>query len=186
MKHLYEERVVAIPDQCKVTLEGKVFTFSGPLGTQKYDATKQLFTFELEPKLIRIRSWHGNKHKHDMLGTISAHLKNNAKGVVVGFKYVLRVAYKHFSINVSIVDNGKTVIVKNFLGTKDVLTFPVRGESKAMIGETKDIVIIQGINLDDVSQTAAHISNVCAKRKKNDERIFLDGIFVSERTAVVQ
>lgn len=186
MKHLYEERVVKIPAGCKVTLKDKIFTFKGELGTQSYDASKHLFTFELDNSVIRIRSWHGNKHKHDMLGTVSSHIRNNAVGVVKGYKFTLRAAYKHFSINMAIADNGKTVVVRNFLGTKSILSFPMRGESKAMIGETKDILVIQGINLEDVSQSAAHVQNTVAKRKKHDVRTFLDGIFVSERTSIVQ
>lgn len=186
MKHLFEERIVKIPAECKVSLQDKVFTFEGPLGKQKYDVSKQFFTFEIDEGVIRIKSWHGNKHKHDMLGTIAAHIKNNLIGVVKGYKFVLKAAYRRFSITIIIENNGKTVVIKNFLGTKDILTFPVLGDAKAMMGESKDIIIIQGTNLDDVSQTAARISNTCAKRKKHDQRIFLDGIFVTERVPIAE
>jgi large subunit ribosomal protein L6 len=43
-----------------------------------------------------------------------------------------------------------------------------------------DDVIIQGISLEDVSQTAANIQN-STKIKNKDPRVFLDGIYVYEQ-----
>jgi len=184
MRTLYQEKIVPIPEACTVSFANKTFTFEGPLGTQTYDVSKILFTFDITDNAIRIRSWHGDKKKNDLLGTIAAHIKNYANGVVRGFKYVMKAAYRHFSINVTVSKDGKTITVKNFLGTKTVLDFPARGTSKAYIGDNKDVLIIEGININDVSQTAAHISSTCSKRKMHDVRVFMDGIYVSERTTI--
>lgn len=184
MKTLYEEKLIPIPKECTVALNNKIFTFEGPLGKQTYDASRILFTFDVFEGNVRIRSWHANRSKTALLGTIASHVRNYMNGVVHGFKFVLKAAYRHFSINVTVQENGKLVTVKNFLGTKTVLTFPVRGDSKAAIGDHKDVLVIEGINLEDVSQTAAHISNTCAKRKMHDVRIFLDGIFISNKTFI--
>ncbi|KAI5151256.1 large subunit ribosomal protein L9e [Enteropsectra breve] len=186
MRSLYEEKLVPIPKNVTVTLNDKIFTFEGPLGKQTYDVSKLLYTFDILDNNVRVRSWHGNRKKNDLLGTIAAHIKNHANGVVSGFKYVLKAAYRHFSINITVAKDGKSVTVKNFLGSNHVKVFPVRGDSKAVVGENKDLLIISGINLNDVSQTAAHISSTCAKQKKNDVRIFMDGIYVAERTSIVQ
>lgn len=186
MRLLYEEKLVPIPEGCTATLNGKVFTFEGPLGTQTYDATDILFTFDILDGNVRIRSWHADRRKHDLLGTIAGHVSNHMTGVVKGFKYVLKAAYRHFPINMGIQEGGKVVTVKNFLGSKTMSTFPVRGSSQVMIGDTKDILIVQGINIQDVSQTAAHISNGCARRKMHDLRIFMDGIYVINRTTIIE
>jgi large subunit ribosomal protein L6 len=45
--------------------------------------------------------------------------------------------------------------------------------------EPEDI-IVEGVNLEDVSQTAANIEQATRVRKK-DPRVFLDGIYVYER-----
>jgi large subunit ribosomal protein L6 len=45
--------------------------------------------------------------------------------------------------------------------------------------EPEDI-IVEGINLEDVSQTAANIEQATRVRRK-DPRVFLDGIYVYER-----
>jgi len=44
----------------------------------------------------------------------------------------------------------------------------------------EDDVIVQGISLEDVSQTAANIERA-TKVKSKDPRVFLDGIFVYEK-----
>ncbi len=41
-------------------------------------------------------------------------------------------------------------------------------------------IIVQGINIEDVSQTAANIE-MATKVKKKDPRVFLDGIYIYER-----
>jgi large subunit ribosomal protein L6 len=53
------------------------------------------------------------------------------------------------------------------------------------MGETKvavkgDDVIVQGLSIEDVSQTAANIQRA-TKIKVKDPRVFLDGIYVYER-----
>ena len=85
----------------------------------------------------------------------------------------------------NIADKGKNVTNRNFLGSKIPRDFKVRGSSVALSGDNKDSLLIQGINLNDVSQTDAHISNDCAKRKKTDIRIFMYGIFVVDNTTSV-
>jgi len=41
-------------------------------------------------------------------------------------------------------------------------------------------VIVQGLDIEDVSQTAANIERA-TKVKRKDPRVFLDGIYVYER-----
>ncbi|UCH70303.1 MAG: 50S ribosomal protein L6, partial [Candidatus Bathyarchaeota archaeon] len=54
----------------------------------------------------------------------------------------------------------------------------IMGDSKIVVkGED---VIIQGINIEDVGQTAANIESA-TKVKNKDPRVFLDGIYVYEQ-----
>lgn len=185
MKSLFVERTVSIPSGCKVTINNNKFSFEGPLGKQEYDASKENFTFEILNDEVVVKCWHANRQKLQLINTVASHIRNYMKGVTVGFKYVLRSVFRHFPIQISILQNGKEVKVHTFLGSKEERSYPVRGTSVAMPGEIKDTIVIQGINIQDVSQTAASISSDSFKRKKHDERIFVDGIYVLERTSII-
>ncbi|MEM2385595.1 MAG: 50S ribosomal protein L6, partial [Candidatus Bathyarchaeia archaeon] len=52
------------------------------------------------------------------------------------------------------------------------------GNAKVRI--SGDDVIVQGISIEDVSQTAANIEQATKIRRK-DPRVFLDGIYLYER-----
>merc|ERR1712131_58189 len=188
VKLLYKEETVTIPSQCDVSLNNKIFTFSGPLGTQTLDVSKYKFTFSLvtgeESTVVLIQSWHGNRKKNNLLYTVGSHIRNNANGVVKGYKYVIKALYNWFSIQLVAQDQGKKIIVKNFMGNKIPKEFTVMGEAKASIGENKDFLEISGINLEDVSQTAANVINACRKQKKYDPRVFLDGLFVVNKVSI--
>lgn len=180
-KLLLKKEIIPIPTDCVVKMHNKVFTFTGPLGEQTYDASRFKFTFILSDDQIEIQSWHGNRRKNNFVYTVASHLRNNAKGVVTGYRYVAKALYKHFSIQLVIEDKGKTIVVKNYYGNKHPMKFPVTGESFASIGEDKDTLIVEGINLEHVSQSVANAENWCKKQKLYDPRIFLDGIFIVER-----
>ena len=186
MKALYTEKTVEIPEQCEVSFEDDKFTFTGPLGSQVYDVSKLKLTFEIKKDVINVKCWHCNRQKLQLIQTIASHLRNYMKGVTVGFKYILRSVFRHFPIQISINKEGKEIKVLSFLGSKEERTYPVRGSSIAIPGEVKDTIVIQGINLNDVSQTAASVSSDSLKRKKHDERIFVDGIYVLDRASIVQ
>jgi len=73
-----------------------------------------------------------------------------------------------------------------FLGEKTVRHVDMLGgvtisESKAQ----KDELILEGADIENVSQSAASIQGICRVRNK-DIRKFLDGIYVSEKTTVIQ
>jgi large subunit ribosomal protein L6 len=54
----------------------------------------------------------------------------------------------------------------------------IRGDVK--VSTKEDDVLVQGIRLEDVSQTAANIEHATKVRRK-DPRVFLDGIFIYEK-----
>ena len=72
--------------------------------------------------------------------------------------------------------------VRNFLGNKDTRTIGMLGDAKVMAGG-KDELVVEGNDIDDVSQSAALIRQSCLVKRK-DIRKFLDGIFVSWKGAI--
>jgi large subunit ribosomal protein L6 len=69
-------------------------------------------------------------------------------------------------------------LIENFTGERRPRRVKIIGDVQVKV-ETEDIVV-EGINLESVSQTAANIEQG-TKVKKKDPRVFLDGIYVYER-----
>jgi large subunit ribosomal protein L9e len=75
---------------------------------------------------------------------------------------------------------------RNFLGEKIVRPVTLRnGVTVEASKGVKDQIEVYGNSLEDVSQSAADIQQICRVRNK-DIRKFLDGIYVSERGNIVE
>ena len=70
---------------------------------------------------------------------------------------------------------GKKVIIDNFVGEQKPRESKIIGNVEVSI--EGDDVIVQGVNIEEVAQTAANIQQATHIRKK-DLRKFLDGIYV--------
>jgi large subunit ribosomal protein L6 len=97
-------------------------------------------------------------------------------GVQKGFTYKIKIVFSHFPISVKV--QGKTVLIENFTGERRARRTKIIGDVKVKV-EAEDVVV-QGLNLEDVSQTSANIEQG-TKVKRKDPRIFLDGLYVYER-----
>jgi len=105
------------------------------------------------------------------------------KGVTYGFLYKMRSVYAHFPINLNIIDGGKTVEVRNYLGERFIRIVKMRDGVICKQSGQKDEIIVEGNDIELVSNSAALI-NQCVRAKNKDIRKFLDGIYVSEKTTI--
>ena len=172
-----EERIVELPEGVTASYEGGVLTVKGPRGELRRNLAHAGVEIKVsDGKVVVRREWAG-KRERSMIGTVAAHVKNMALGVSRGFTYKLKIVSSHFPITVKVSD-GK-VYIENFIGERRPRTAKIVGDVKVKV-EGED-VIVQGINLEDVSQTAANIQQATKIRKK-DPRVFLDGIYIYEKT----
>jgi large subunit ribosomal protein L6 len=98
-------------------------------------------------------------------------------GVTRGFTYKVKIVFSHFPISVKVKD--KMILIENFTGERSPRKAKIVGDVQVKI-QSED-VILQGIDLEDVSQTAANIEQA-TKVKRKDPRIFLDGLYVYARS----
>jgi len=97
----------------------------------------------------------------------------------------MRFVYAHFPINASITNDSKSIEIRNFLGEKKVRKVDLLdGVSIVRSEKVKDEVVLDGNDIELVSRSCALINQKCHVKKK-DIRKFLDGIYVSEKGAVV-
>lgn len=97
-------------------------------------------------------------------------------GVMKGFTYKVKVVFAHFPVTVKV--EGNTIVIENFTGERSARIAKMQGNAKVTV--KGDDVIVQGINLEDVAQTAANMEQATKVRRK-DPRVFLDGLFIFER-----
>jgi large subunit ribosomal protein L6 len=97
-------------------------------------------------------------------------------GVRKGFTCKLKIAFSHFPISVSVKEDK--VIIENFTGERSSRISKIIGNTQVSV--KGDDVIVQGTNIENVTQTAANIE-LATKIRKKDPRVALDGIYVYER-----
>jgi len=169
-------KTIEIPNGVDVKIERRVVTIKGQKGALTRDFSQTPILIQLEGKEIKVQANWPRKKEAALVGTVSSHIQNMIIGVEKGFTYKLKIVFSHFPINVKVKEN--VVLIENFTGERSSRLVNILGDTKVFVKE--DDVIVQGINLEDVSQTAANIEQG-TKVKVKDPRVFLDGIFIYEK-----
>ena len=170
-------KTVHVPDGVEVRIEGRKVTVSGVKGTLTRDFSYVPISIDaVNDKTIRVWAQWPRKKEASLVGTIYSHIQNMITGVEKGFSYKLKIVFSHFPMSVKVQD--KTVLIENFTGERQARRAKIIGDVQIKV-QSED-VIVEGINLEHVSQTAANIEQA-TKVKKKDPRVFLDGVYVYER-----
>jgi len=172
------QRTIQVPVDIKAEVDGRRVRVQGPLGALEEDLSHLPIELSLEGSEILVKTRWPRKREVGMLGTASAHIRNMIKGVTSGYKFNLKTVYAHFPVTVRVDDKTRTLKIENFTGEKTPRSAPILPGVKVTVkGEE---ITVEGNSLQSVSQTAANIQNA-TKIKKKDQRVFLDGIYVSEK-----
>ena len=108
-----------------------------------------------------------------LINTVTSIVNNMVTGVTKGYVYRLKVVYAHFPITVK--TKGSQVLVENFVGERSPRVSLIVGDCKVTV--EGDDVLVKGVSLEDVGQTAANVE-LATKIKRKDQRIFLDGVYI--------
>jgi len=172
-------RIVEIPDGVRVEIDGLKVKVKGPLGELCKDFSHtvgQLIIRNNGDKVVIEIVGKPRRNKQALVGTVAAHINNMVIGVTKGFTYRLKIVYAHFPMNVKV--KGNYVIIENFIGERAPRYAKILGNVKVTIEQ--DDVVVRGIDIEEVGQTAANIENA-TRVASRDPRIFLDGIFIYHR-----
>jgi len=170
-------KTIQVPDDVDLKIEGRKVTVIGAKGSLTRDFSYVPISIDAESdKSVRVWAEWPRKKEASLVGTIYSHIQNMITGVRKGFSYKLKIVFSHFPMSVKV--QGKSVLIENFTGERRARRVKIVGDVQVKV-ESED-VIVEGINLEDVSQTAANIEQA-TKVKKKDPRVFLDGIYVYER-----
>ena len=182
MKYLQKTEIIDIPSGVKVTAKSRVVTVKGPRGelTKQFKHVK--IEIEVKENKILVHTYMTTYKQSAILHTISSHIRNMIKGVTVGFRYKMHTVKKHFPIEVAIKDGA--VEIGRFLGERNVKTVKLlEGVTAKKNEKDQDEIWFDGIDIDKVALTCAHVFQSCFAKDK-DRRKFLDGIYVSEKETI--
>jgi large subunit ribosomal protein L6 len=169
-------RTIQIPNGVAINLEGRKVTVKGAKGTIERDFSFIPILINADGNTVRVWAEWPRKKEAALVGTIHSHIQNMITGVQKGFTYKIKIVFSHFPISVKV--QGKIVLIENFTGERRARKANILGDVKVKV-EAEDI-LVQGLYLEDVSQTSANIEQA-TKVKRKDPRIFLDGLYVFER-----
>ncbi len=170
---------IAIPAGVSITFnEGKLTLTKGNKNAHKELATPEV-KFEIKGQDIKMTPLNERRNTFAILNAIESHIKNLVHGVEHGYTYKLSVVHSHFPMNIKV--KGNLVEVSNYLGEKNPRLSKIIGKETKVDIKGKDITVT-GINLEDVSQTAANMEKATRDTKK-DQRVFQDGIYITSKGA---
>lgn len=167
---------VNIPEGVAVLIDGKIIKVKGEKGELNLGFFNPKISVRKENDKVFFKSEKATRREKRIIGTFKAHVKNMMKGVRDGFEYKLKICSSHFPMNVNV--DGKSVIIKNFLGEKIPRKAEILDGVDAKI--EGDQIILTGISREKVGQTAANIERSC-KISKRDKRRFEDGLYITSK-----
>ncbi len=181
VKHVHVFEEVRVPEGVEVVVEGKKVTVRGPKGELSRDFSHARHVFirldgDEEGKKVVVEAFFANRKVKALVGSIASHIENMITGVTKGFRYKLKIVFSHFPITVKV--QGDNVVIENFLGEKAPRIAKIMPGVAVKV--QKNDVIVEGIDIEAVGQTAANIE-LATKVKDKDRRVFVDGIYIYEK-----
>ena len=176
MQSKAEHITLEIPNGVTAKLDNNTLAIKGSLGEIRKDFSKIKAQVLLEENKILIQPLGKKKSNLSIANTARSIVKNMIRGVTKGFTYKLKVVFAHFPISAKV--KGKEVMIENFYGERSPRIAKIVGDCQVTV--EGDDIIVKGISLEDVGQTAANIEQATAVKRK-DQRVFLDGVYVYEK-----
>jgi large subunit ribosomal protein L6 len=175
MKKQISKKVI-IPNGiiCEIS-EGKI-TFKKDSNEYSKDFNLPKTELNLEGQELTVSCKKGNKLDYKNILSLCAHLRNIISGLENPFEYKLESCNVHFPMSLKIEQDK--LEISNFLGEK------VKRYAEILPSVKVDIkgnnITITSIDIESAGQTAANFEKA-TKVKGRDNRIFQDGIYITEK-----
>jgi len=172
-----EETTVQVPAGVTARLEDRSLVVKGKLGENRKDFQKINVNIAVQGDKVVFTPFSRKKKDNVVINTVLSVVGNMITGVTKGYTYRVKVVYAHFPISVK--TKGDEILVENFVGERSPRIAKIVGACKVTV--EGDDVVVKGVSLEDVGQTAANLE-LATKIKRKDQRIFLDGLYIFEKT----
>lgn len=172
------KEVIAVPQGVTVALKGDTLTIKGKNGELSRAFKHPEINVLVNSGEIVVHADLPRRKTRALVGTWTAHIRNMVRGAEENFEYKMKICYSHFPIKTKI--QGDRFIIENFVGERTARRARIMGGSKVKV--SGDEILVQGANVESVSQTAANIEQACLIRGF-DARVFQDGIYITSKGA---
>ncbi len=172
-----KKKTIEIPEGVNVNIDDYVVSVSGEQGQLQRKLWYPGVKIDKTDSEVVVEAEVSRKEQIAIVGTFTSHIQNMVAGVTKGYEYTMKVVYAHFPIQLK--TEGKDFIIGNFLGEKKPRKASILGDTKVTV--KGDQVIVNGINKEEVGQTAANIQQA-TKIRGFDPRVFQDGIYLIEKS----
>ena len=143
------KRVLTIPENVNVELNGQKLTVKGPKGELSLDIVNEIKVV-VEDNNLTVEKLNNAKHTNEMQGTTNALIKNMFVGVTEGYTKGLEIVGVGYRFNVK----GDTLTVQDGKSHLDTIEIPTGIEVK-QISNTE--IELTGIDKCSIGQFAAEI-----------------------------
>ena len=171
-----QRQLLEVPAGVTASMTGRMLSIRGKLGEAKKDFEKVDVNIGVEGNKVVISPFSKKKKDNVIINTAVSHVNNMITGVTKGYTYRLKVVYAHFPISVK--TKGDQILVENFVGERSPRVAKIVGDCKVSI--EGDDIIVKGVSVEDVGQTAANVE-LATKIRRKDQRIFLDGVYTYQK-----
>ena len=175
------ETELSIPEGVTVSLNKHMLQVQGPLGKTFKNFKKIPVEIQVNDGKVSLKAIGTRKRNYAIMNTAKKIIANLCEGVKEGYTVKMKVIYAHFPITVK-AEKDK-VLIENFQGERSPRTAQIVGSTK--VNPKGEDIVITGHVLTDVTQTAANIQSK-TNIKNKDHRVFLDGIYVFEKTKGIE
>lgn len=147
-----------------MSVRSREVTVKGPRGELKrtFRHLPLVLHTTKDKKHVKVATWHGRKRDIACLRTVCSHIDNMFTGVTKQFEYKMRFVYSHFPINLNIIEGGRVVEIRNFLGEKRVRVVKLLpGVVCEKSTGVKDEIALKGTDLELVSRSGGLLRLLC-------------------------
>jgi large subunit ribosomal protein L6 len=169
---------IKVPEGVTAKLSGRTISIKGPKGELSRTLRPNRVELKIEGKDVLVRCDLPRRAEKAEVGTFSSHVRNMIHGVQEGYEYKLKTVFAHFPIKTTV--KGAVFMIENFLGERSARKATILPGVKVDV--KAEMVIVTGIDLEKVSQTAANIETATHIRNR-DIRVFQDGIYITQKAA---
>ena len=171
-----QQREIEMPEGVAADLKGRTLSIKGKLGEAKKHFDKVNVNLSVEGNKVVISPFSKKKKDNVIINTVTSLVNNMVSGVTRGYTYRLKIVYAHFPISVK--TKGNQILIENFVGERSPRVAIIVGGCKVSV--EGDDIIVKGVSLEDVGQTAANVE-LATRIKKKDQRVFLDGVYIYQK-----